>query len=338
MASTRRWRILVVGIGKAGMGMKDAASLARPPMPASSRSRAPQPWRFGGVELGLIQVPLEPFYTSALSSALYRAMTWNIGNGEQGDPLSDLSTDRLDRLMAFRNGLVALCEGWAKMDETVYATLRREFMNDPVIAPLLPQFVRAAQDRGAMWAFMKDYDGQWEPRRQMVRKAFAPLVDALERGSALADTLITDGIASFDALGITDAWNKALARRDADPAGAITAARTLLETVCKHLLEDEIGNPQYGPNDDLPKLYRTVSERLNIAPSQHSEDAFKRILGSAASVVEGLGTLRNKIGDAHAPSGRKPVKVAPRHAALAANLAGSMALFLIETASAKGLT
>ena len=109
----------------------------------------------------------------------------------------------------------------------------------------------------------------------------------------------------------------------------------MLETVCKHLLEDAEGNATCGPNDDLPKLYRQASESLNIAPSQHSEDAFKRILGSAASVVEGLGTLRNKVGDAHA-SGRKPVKPAPRHAALAVNMAGSMALFLIETANARG--
>lgn len=265
-------------------------------------------------------------------------MAWNFEDTEQHDAIADLPTERLERAMAFRNGLVALCEGWAKMDERVYSALRREFMSDPITAPLLPQFVRTAQDRSAMWAFMKDFNGQWEPRRQMVRQKFAPMIDALERGPALADDLISDGIASFDALGIKDAWNKALARRDSDPAGAITAARTLLETVCKHLLESADGNVEYGQNDDLPKLYRMASERLNIAPSQHSEDAFKRILGSAASVVEGLGTLRNKIGDAHASTGRKPVRVAPRHAALAVNLAGSMALFLIETASAKGVS
>lgn len=264
-------------------------------------------------------------------------MAWDIEHTDTGDPVADLPTDKLERVMAFRNGLVALCEGWAKMDERVYSVLRREFMTDPIIAPLLPQFVRTAQDRSAMWAYMKDFDGQWEPRRKMVRKEFAALIDALERGPAIADDLISDGIASFDALGVKEAWNKALLRRDADPAGAITAARTLLETVCKHLLEDADGSVGYGQNDDLPKLYRLASERLNIAPSQHSEDAFKRILGSAASVVEGLGTLRNKIGDAHASGGRKPVRVAPRHAALAVNLAGSMALFLIETAIAKGI-
>ena len=234
--------------------------------------------------------------------------------------------------MVLRNGLVALCEGSGKMNDGVYRLLRREFMHDPAVSTLVPQFVRTAQDTGAMWAFMKDLAGQWEPRRQFVRDQFAALIDQVERGQVLADAVISDTIVSFDADGITEAWNKALARRESDPAGAITAARTLLEGVCKHLLEDELGNATYGPKDDLPKLYRMVSERLNIAPSQHSEDAFKRILGSAASIVEGLGTLHNRVGDAHA-AGRKPVKPAPRHAALAVNLAGSMALFLIETAN-----
>lgn len=236
--------------------------------------------------------------------------------------------------MTLRNGLIALCEGGGKMNDAVYRLLRREFMADSSASNLVPQFVRTAQDTGAMWAFLKDQAAQWEPRRQFVREQFGPLIDFLETSGAPADAIVTDTLERFDAKGITDAWSKALARREVDPAGAITAARTLLETVCKHLLEDDDGNAAYGPNDDLPKLYRMASERLNLAPSQHSEDAFKRILGSAASIVEGLGTLRNKAGDAHA-TGRKQVKVAARHAALAVNMAGSMALFLIETANAR---
>jgi hypothetical protein len=53
-------------------------------------------------------------------------------------------------------------------------------------------------------------------------------------------------------------------------------------------------------------------------------------LGGCTSVVEGLGALRNKVGDAHG-QGKRPVRVSPRHAHLAVNLAGTMATFLIET-------
>lgn len=260
-------------------------------------------------------------------------MDWDFLSAPPNDPIAELPTEKLERAMVLRNGLISLCEGGGKMNDAVYRLLRREFMADPTISQLVPRFVRTTQDTGAMWAYLKDHAPQWEPRRKFVRDEFVPLIDHLERGPGPADTLISDAVVTFDSEGITDAWNKALARREADPAGAITAARTLLETVCKHVLEDDTGAPSYGPNDDLPKLFRLASERLNLAPSQHSEEAFKRILGSAASVVEGLGTLRNRISDAHANSGRKPVKPSARHAALAVNMAGSMALFLIETAN-----
>ena len=131
---------------------------------------------------------------------------------------------------------------------------------------------------------------------------------------------------------ISEAWDKARTRRHDDPEGAITAARTLLESVCKHIL-DEI-NVEYGDNADLPKLYGLTAEGLNLAPSQHTEDAFKKILGGAQSVVNGLANLRNRIGDAHG-QGKRPVKPLPRHAELAVNMAGSMASFLLTTFEGK---
>ena len=118
-----------------------------------------------------------------------------------------------------------------------------------------------------------------------------------------------------------------MARKQEDPEGAIDAARTLLETVCKHIL-DEL-DEAYG-DDDLPKLYNKVAKVLNLSPSQHTETAFREILGGCHTIVQSLGTLRNRIGDAHG-KGRNPVRPAPRHAALAVNLAGSMATFLVET-------
>lgn len=48
------------------------------------------------------------------------------------------------------------------------------------------------------------------------------------------------------------------------------------------------------------------------------------------TIVNGLGSLRNKISDAHG-QGRAPIRPAVRHAQLAVNLAGSVASFLVET-------
>lgn len=72
---------------------------------------------------------------------------------------------------------------------------------------------------------------------------------------------------------------KALNLRMDDPEGAITAARTLLETVCKHVLDSTGEEDLFKPGDDLPKLYQAASKHLNIAPSQHTELVFKQVLG-----------------------------------------------------------
>ena len=143
-----------------------------------------------------------------------------------------------------------------------------------------------------------------------------------------ADELISETLRSFDESGVHHAWRKALDRRVTDPEGAITAAKTLLETVCKHIVDDPHGT--YGENDDLPKLYATAAEHLNLAPSQHTETVFKSILGNCQSIVGNLAALRNRLGDAHG-QGRRPVKPQARHAELAVNLAGSMAMFLVST-------
>lgn len=93
-----------------------------------------------------------------------------------------------------------------------------------------------------------------------------------------ADQLISSALEAFDEEWVHAAWTKASDRRKADPEGAITSARTLLETVCKHVIDEADGS--YGDKDDLPKLYLLAAEKLNLAPSQHSEQVFKAILGN----------------------------------------------------------
>src|SRR3546814_16039179 len=77
--------------------------------------------------------------------------------------------------------------------------------------------------------------------------------------------------------------------------GAITLARTLLEDVIKWLLTKQ--GVDYDERADLPALYRLIAANLNLAPDGHTEEVFKRILGSCQSVVESLGTLRNKLSE-----------------------------------------
>ena len=132
----------------------------------------------------------------------------------------------------------------------------------------------------------------------------------------------------LETAGVYAVWQKALERRHRDPAGTITSARTLLETVCKHVLDER--GIAYSQTLDLPVLMKMTVEQLDLAPTGTSEIAFKRMLGSAASVVEGLCAPRNKIDDSLG-HGKRPVKPSARHAQLAANMAGAAALFIVET-------
>lgn len=155
-------------------------------------------------------------------------------------------------------------------------------------------------------------------------------MDYLEgKNKAPADEDISDVLKRFDENGVHNVWIKALERRHADPEGAITSARTLLETVCKHILDD-MQVPYNNKNIEMSELYKLVAKELNLSSDQHSETVFKQILGGCSAVVNGLGTLRNRLGDAHGKN-KGAVKPSPRHAELAVNLAGSMALFLIST-------
>ena len=127
-------------------------------------------------------------------------------------------------------------------------------------------------------------------------------------------------------------WRKAIERRIEDPEGAITAAKALIESTCKHILDD-LG-VDYPEHSEITKLWALVAEELELAPSKYSEKPFKTILGSCQKIVDTLAELRNKLGDAHG-TGRRQVKPSPRHAELAVNLAGTMASFLIATAAAR---
>jgi hypothetical protein len=130
----------------------------------------------------------------------------------------------------------------------------------------------------------------------------------------------------LETAGVYAVWQKALERRHTDPEGAITSARTLLETVCRHVLDER--GIAYSQTLDLPVLMKMAVEQLDLASPGTSQIAFKRVLGSVASVVEELSSADHNRGKASTvPSAR--------HAQLAANMAGAAAIFIIEAWEAR---
>ncbi|MPZ41442.1 MAG: hypothetical protein GEU95_26030 [Rhizobiales bacterium] len=122
-------------------------------------------------------------------------------------------------------------------------------------------------------------------------------------------------------------WRKALSRLAGDRDGAITVARSLLETTCKIALK-EVG-ATHDKNWDLPKLYYIAATELGISPTQRTDELFRSIFGASQSIVNRVGELRNKLGDAHG-KGNLDLAVPKHHAELAVNLAGSICCFLVS--------
>lgn len=238
-----------------------------------------------------------------------------------------MNNDLINKVESLKIMLVSRATG-GEGNDAQYKNLRREMIAMPRIAKLLPQSVHVCRDLSEFWGFIKPKFDKYVDRREYLRTEFDPLLKLLESESrSPSDTAISATIA-VSSIYIQEAWQKALERRAVDAEGAITAARTLLESVCKHVL-DSVGEP-YDDTTDLPKLYALTSKQLNLSPSQHTEQLFKQILGGCQTVVEGLGAMRNRHSDAHG-KGRAGTKPAPRHAELAVNLAGAMATFLLQT-------
>lgn len=240
--------------------------------------------------------------------------------------------DLLAKVEALRNILVSRATGEGSND-VEYVRLRRELQSIREVKERLPRLVLTCYTLGDFWGAIKPTFPSYQQRRDFLRAEFAPLLGFLEAQQSLpADEPIRASLETWGTADVHAAWQKALERRERDPEGAITAARTLLEMTCKAILERQA--VPYDDAADLPDLYRAAALTLSLAPEQHHEDLFKRILGGCQTVVNGLGTLRNKLGDAHArsPGAGRP---SARHAALAVTLAGGMAMFLVETFEAK---
>jgi hypothetical protein len=242
--------------------------------------------------------------------------------------MSNAHIQLFEDVEALKNILVAAATGQGT-DDSEYFRLRHQLVSNAVVKDKLPRFVRTCRNLGEFWPIIKEQDGTYAGRRRYLAEQFDPLLTFLEQqANSPGDESVSVILDKVDAPHIAAAWQKALERRATDPSGAITAARTLIETVCKHILDEQAVT--YADSEELPKLYRLTADSLNLSPSQHTEQLFRQILGGCQTVVEGLGAMRNRHSDAHG-SGKAGVRPAPRHAELAVNLAGTMATFLLAT-------
>jgi len=237
-------------------------------------------------------------------------------------------SDDYERAQALVNILIDQATGKISED-FAFKELRSYFVKDNNLSQYIPRWLVFIRSLSQFWSFISKKSQTYAGRRDFLWGEFDSLLSYLESTSlGIVNPEVTFGLEVLNSESINRAWKKALERQANDPEGAITAGRTLLETVCKHILEKK--EIIYDEKIEFHQLYKLVSDCLNLSPEQHTEKLFKQILGGCSAVVNGLGSLRNKLGDAHGKS-MKHVRPLSRHAKLVVNLAGSMSLFLVET-------
>jgi hypothetical protein len=119
-----------------------------------------------------------------------------------------------------------------------------------------------------------------------------------------------------------------------DPAGAIGAAKQLVEATAKVVLT-ECRLP-VAVDAKVPELVKAAQQALQLHPSSihagpDSSDAVKKILGGVSSIAVGVAELRNRgYGSGHGQAST-PTGLSPRHAHLAVNAAITWCHLLLDT-------
>ncbi len=130
---------------------------------------------------------------------------------------------------------------------------------------------------------------------------------------------------------ILELWHKSNKRiKNKDFDGAITSARSMLETTLYHICTES--NIEYNKKtEDILDVFKKVMDHFNMNTKQYDDEPnLKQILNGIKTTFIGFLSLRNNLSDAH---GKDKVSYKPtaRHSELAVNLAGSIAMFFYKT-------
>lgn len=116
-----------------------------------------------------------------------------------------------------------------------------------------------------------------------------------------------------------------------NPGLAFDLAKTLVESACRTVLSER--SVTYAETDDLPKLFRTVTQQLPFLPSTASHasevrDSLKRTLSGLSAAIQGICELRNQCGFASHGSDSPRPAMERVQALLAAEAADAIVGFL----------
>lgn len=116
-----------------------------------------------------------------------------------------------------------------------------------------------------------------------------------------------------------------------NPGLAFDLARTLVESVCRALLDER--SVAFSERDDLPKLFKTLTHSLPFLPPEATSDvevrkSLAQTLNGLHTAIQGICELRNRCGFASHGSGNPRPAMESMQALLAAEAADAIVGFL----------
>lgn len=197
---------------------------------------------------------------------------------------------------------------------------------------MLGQLIAEHMDTDPDAMYLEQHGG--DPREKILA-ALAKEGLSYQRGGAIMGATLSapsrslaERIAAEGNKAVEIEYERAYKSIETDPEAAVTAACSILESVCKVYLESE--GTEMPSKQVLGPLWSAVADQLGLSPKLVADNDLKRILQGLYSIADGVAALRTHEGSAHGRS-TKAYRIAPRHARLAVHAAHTMALFVLET-------
>jgi len=175
----------------------------------------------------------------------------------------------------------------------------------------------------------------WLTQRERVKRSLATYGLSYEQGGRIVggstgvpSRSVEAMIRERDLPGLEIEFTRALQSVETDPPAAITAACSILESLCRIYIE---AHGLQTPRDQtLGPLWSIVRQHLGLSPSGQVSEDLRKILGGLSTVTDGIGALRTHAGSAHG-RGNQSTPMEPRHARLAVHAAHTVVTFVLET-------
>ncbi len=174
---------------------------------------------------------------------------------------------------------------------------------------------------------------EWNSKRVYVQKVLAEantdkIIKLAQKLEILTETIeIGDAIEKLSNDFIIQQINKCNIKiNEEDFDGAITNARSLVEEILLSI-EEKIKGERQDYDGKIEGLYKRVRKLINMDPNKDTNNSINEILNGFISIIAGMSSISNKMGDRHAIT-YKPDK---RHALLIVNASMTISKFLIES-------